>query len=174
MSLPLSGQAAFVTGGTSGLGRACALALRDAGALVYVGSSNAAKVSSTVAELNRTGVYAPRVPPSTPPTLTHGGIVLDVASAASVETAFAGLGACLPNGRLDILVCAAGILRRSKPEEEQLSDWNEIIAVNLTGAWLCNKAAFRLMQGGGGRAGRVAPRPSLILHLWRRTRACRA
>src|SRR5207248_3714721 len=92
----LSSRVALVTGGTSGLGRAIAVGLAEAGAAVVVGSRDAAKVADTAAELR-------------PLSGKSGGLQLEVADPASIEAAFAQV--AREHGRLDILVNAAGTIQ---------------------------------------------------------------
>src|SRR5207248_11547484 len=91
----LSSRVALVTGVTSGLGRAIAVGLAQAGAAVIVGSRDDSKVADTVAELSRFGAG-------------HSGLRLDVADPASVDAAFKTIAE--QRERLDILVNAAGTI----------------------------------------------------------------
>lgn len=132
----LTGRVALVTGGTSGLGRAIAVGLAQAGAAVTVGSRDAAKIADTVAELHALGGR-------------HGGVRLDVADPAQIAAAFDGL--MREHGRLDILVNAAGTIQKKDPLEVTLEEWERVLRINLTGTFLCCQAAARIMreQGGG-------------------------
>lgn len=102
-----SGRAVVVTGGASGIGQAIAAAFRDNG--------------DTVAVLDRAA--------------GSGVIHVDVADEASVKAAFAEARNRL--GRIDILVNSAGLLTESPLENMSLDTWNETIAVDLTGVFLC-------------------------------------
>src|SRR6476646_10034656 len=93
----LTGQVALVTGGTSGLRRAIAVGLAQAGAAVVVGSRDEAKVADTVAELSGFGAG-------------HSGLRMDVGDPASIESAFRSVAE--QRERLDILVNAAGTIQR--------------------------------------------------------------
>jgi NAD(P)-dependent dehydrogenase (short-subunit alcohol dehydrogenase family) len=132
----LTGRVALVTGGTSGLGRAIAIGLAQAGAAVVVGSRDEAKVADAVAELASFGTG-------------HSGLRLDVADPASIEAAFQAVAE--QRERLDILVNAAGTIQRKDPLEVTLAEWEHVLRVNLTGTFLCCQAAARRMcdQGGG-------------------------
>jgi NAD(P)-dependent dehydrogenase (short-subunit alcohol dehydrogenase family) len=134
----LTGKVALVTGGTSGLGRAIAVGLAEAGAVVTAGSREAAKVADTVAELRSLSNAA------------HGGLQLDVADPASIQAAFAAV--ARDHGRLDILVNAAGTIQKKDPLEVSLEEWERVLRVNLTGTFLCCQAAGRLMREQGGGA----------------------
>ncbi len=111
----LTGRVALVTGGTSGLGRAIAVGLAQAGASVIVGSRDEAKVADTVAELSGIGAG-------------HSGLRLDVADPASIAATFQGVAA--ERGRLDILVNAAGTIQRKDPLEVTLAEWEQVLRVN--------------------------------------------
>ena len=72
-------------------------------------------------------------------------LAVDVADEDSVAALFAQVG-----GRLDILVCAAATTCRRRVTETALNDWERVVAVNLTGTFLCCRAAIPLMVAGGG------------------------
>ena len=133
----LTGRVALVTGGTSGLGRAIAIGLAQAGAAVVVGSRDEGKVADTVSELSGFGAG-------------HSGRRLDVGDPASVEEAFRAVAE--ERGRLDILVNAAGTIQRQDPLELTLAEWELVLRVNLTGTFLCCQAAARWMRDHGGGA----------------------
>lgn len=127
-SLDLSGRVCLVTGGTSGLGQAIATGLAEAGATLVVGSSNPAKVEDAAARLGP----------------GHSGVQLDVGDEQSVRDAVAGV--VEQHGRIDGLVCAAGITHRAPPAETSLEDWERILRVNLTGTFLaCREAGARML-----------------------------
>jgi 3-oxoacyl-[acyl-carrier protein] reductase len=128
---PLKGQVAIVTGASRGIGRATALALAAAGADVVVNyASSATAAEQVVAEIVALGTSAIAV-------------AADVADADQVDVLFEA--AMAKWGRVDILVNNAGITRdglllRMKPEE-----WQAVINLNLTGVFLCTKAASKIM-----------------------------
>lgn len=125
----LSGRVALVTGAGAGIGRGCALALAAAGATVIVNDLAARLADSdTVARIEASGGRA--LP-----------VAADVSSEAEVETMVAiARERC---GTLDILVNNAGIERDSTFLEMTLADWQRVLAVNLTGQFLCARAAVR-------------------------------
>lgn len=114
----LSGRLAVVVGGTSGIGRAIALGLAEAGADVVVSGRREALVGQVAGEIEALGRRSLRV-------------AADVADAATLENL---KNACVREfGRLDIMVYAAGTTRRVPTLEMPESDWNRIIETNLTG-----------------------------------------
>ncbi len=133
--LPLSDQVALITGGGRGIGAATAEALAHKGADVIIASRTAAELEATVAQLRTAGLSA-------------SSLVLDVADEAAVDAAFAGIVA--ERGRLDILVNNAAILLGGPFAEMAMADWDRLLAVNLRGAVLCARQAFRLMRERGG------------------------
>ena len=137
MDQPLRGQKALVTGSSSGIGEGIARALAAAGAAVAVNySGNAAGAARVVDELRGAGAEA-------------RAIRADVAREADVEAMFAELlGAW---GRLDILVNNSGVQRDAPLTEMTLEQWNTVLGINLTGMFLCTRAAARAMIRQGRR-----------------------
>ena len=130
VALPsLADQVALVTGASSGIGRAVALALGRAGADVVVNYANdAAAAGSAVAEIHASGRRAIAVQ-------------ADVSREGDVEAMFRRAVAEL--GTLHIVVCNAGLQRDAPFEQMTLEQWNTVIGVNLTGQFLCARAAVR-------------------------------
>jgi NAD(P)-dependent dehydrogenase (short-subunit alcohol dehydrogenase family) len=87
------------------------------------------------------------------------GIELDVTNEAAVRAAFAGLGD--REGRLDILVNNAGRAIRRPSLELDLADWEAVVAVNMTGAFLCARTAAALMIA-AGRGGAIVNTASIM------------
>jgi len=135
---PLKGQKALVTGASSGIGLGVARALAGAGADVavnYVTDPNSANV--VVDELKRAGVNAM-------------AIRADVSREDQVKAMFQELlGAW---GTVDILVNNAGLQRDAPLTEMTLEQWNTVLAVNLTGMFLCAREAAREMIRRGVRS----------------------
>ena len=127
----LSDRVAIVTGGGGGIGRPMAVALAEAGAVVCVAGRRAPLLEETCAEIAAAGGRA------------HA-VALDVTKPAEIASAFEGVARRL--GRIDILVNAAGGQLRKPALEITEEDWQQIIAVNLTGAFFACQAAARHMQ----------------------------
>ncbi|MBK8899144.1 MAG: SDR family oxidoreductase [Candidatus Competibacteraceae bacterium] len=134
-SLSLPNHVALITGGGRGIGAATAEALARKGARVIVASRTESELTATVARLRAAGLNAAYQ-------------VLDVADDAAVQTVFEGI--AVEFGRLDILINNAAILLSGAFAELELADWDQLMAVNLRGAMLCARQAFRLMQDRGG------------------------
>lgn len=134
---PLRGQKALVTGANSGIGEGIARALAGAGAVVvvnYVSKPDAAQ--RVVEDLRGMGAEA-------------RAIRADVSRETEVEAMFAEVTSAW--GGLDILVSNAGLQRDAPVIEMTLEQWNMVIGVNLTGAFLCARAAARVMIARGIR-----------------------
>ncbi len=125
----LSGQKALVTGGSSGIGRACAVALAQAGADVAVnyrsGAEEADEVVAEITGMGRQGV----------------AVRADVSREEDVREMFRQ--AISELGTVDILVNNAGIQQDARVEEMSLDQWNKVIGVNLTGQFLCIREAVK-------------------------------
>ena len=133
----LENKVCVVTGAGSGIGRAIATLLAAQGARVAVLERNAAAGQATVDALVAGGGQALAV-------------VCDVADEASVAAAAERCAAAF--GPCDVLVNNAGVLGAGGLDELTLAQWNGLLAVNLTGAFLCAQAFGRQMRGQGGGA----------------------
>jgi glucose 1-dehydrogenase len=129
MEKPLRNQIAVVTGASSGIGRGCALALARAGAAVAVNyRSSPDDAKAVVAEIERAGGRAV-------------ALQADVSRESDVERLFSETIARF--GTVDILVANAGIQKDAPFKDLSLADWQKVIDVNLTGYFLCARAAVR-------------------------------
>ncbi|XVH33189.1 SDR family NAD(P)-dependent oxidoreductase (plasmid) [Haloferacaceae archaeon DSL9] len=133
----LDGETAIVTGGNRGIGRAIATALAEAGANVVIANRDATK-GKAVAE---------RIADAT------GVDTLEVECDVTDESAVNAMVAATVDrfGGVDILVNNAGIVIHEAIETMSLEEWSAVLGTNLTGAFLCSRAAGReMMQNGGG------------------------
>jgi len=126
----LDGEVAAITGGGSGIGRAIAIAFARVGAAVAILDRNEAAAAAAAQAIQKIGGKAE-------------SFVLDIADEAQVERGFADLAKRL--GRLDVLVNSAAIAIRKPATELPLADWERVMDVNVTGSFLCARAAARLM-----------------------------
>lgn len=131
----LQNQVALITGGGRGIGAATAEALARKGAHVIVASRTAAELAATVARIQTAGLSA-------------SSLALDVADDAAVTAAFTRISTEF--GRLDVLVNNAAILLSGPFTEMAMSDWDQLMAVNVRGAAHCARQAFRFMRERGG------------------------
>jgi glucose 1-dehydrogenase len=128
-SRPLQNQKALVTGGSSGIGEGCALALGAAGAAVVVNyHSDGDEAERVVAAIRQTGGEAL-------------AIQCDVSREDEVQAMFAQ--AIEHFGTLDILINNAGLQQDAPFHQMTLRQWERVIGVNLTGQFLCAREAVR-------------------------------
>jgi 3-oxoacyl-[acyl-carrier protein] reductase len=127
----LKGKVAIVTGASRGIGRATALALATEGAQVVVNyASSSASADQVVAEIVGMGGDAI-------------ALAADVSKSDEVDALFA---ATMEKwGRVDVLVNNAGITRDTLLLRMKLEDWQAVIDLNLTGVFLCTRAASKIM-----------------------------
>ena len=124
-------RVAVITGGAQGIGRAAAQALHDAGARVWLLDRDLPAAQAAAATM--AGAQA---------------LAVDVAEPASIDAAFSAIAG--QTGQVDILVANAGASIRRPALELTLAEWNQVLAVNLTGSFLCARAAAALMPAQGG------------------------
>jgi 2-dehydro-3-deoxy-D-gluconate 5-dehydrogenase len=133
----LTDRIALVTGGNGGIGLGMARGLGQAGATVIITGRNEEKSAAALRELQAAGVRAEALP-------------CDVTREDAVQALFAEVEA--RHGRLDILVNNAGSTVRKQPQDFTLDEWKSVMDLNLTGAFLCARAAYPLMvKAGGGK-----------------------
>jgi NAD(P)-dependent dehydrogenase (short-subunit alcohol dehydrogenase family) len=128
----LDGEVAVVTGGAGGIGRVVAEAFAAVGARVVIFD---------------------------PAAKGDDAYPVDVADEAQVKAAFDAVAA--RHGRLDVLFNNAGIAIRRPTAELTLDDWNKVVAVNMTGVFLCAREAARCMLA-AGRGGRIVNTASIM------------
>jgi len=144
MGQGLQNRVAVVTGAGSGIGRATALALASAGARVAVVDLSLTAAMTSVAQIREYGGVAE-------------AIQADVADPASVRSMMDAVRAAL--GSVGILVNNAGICPTTPFLDVTLEEWNRVLAVNLTGAFLCAQAVLPDMMA--NRWGRIVNVSSL-------------
>jgi NAD(P)-dependent dehydrogenase (short-subunit alcohol dehydrogenase family) len=141
-------RVAVVTGGGSGIGRAAAVALGRAGWRVVIAGRRKAELDAVCAEQ--------------PNELL--AIATDVRDERSVRSLFDET--TVRFGRLDLLFNNAGTATRaSAVSDVSLDDWSAVIAVNVTGAFLCAREAFRHMAAQSPKGGRIINNGSLSAHV---------
>lgn len=144
-SFRLDGQRALVAGAGRGIGAACAHALAQAGAEVWVAARSVSEVQAVAAEICQTGGQA------------HP-LTLDVTDSAQVSQAIDRLGA------LDILVNSAGTNRPALITQTNDSDLDEVMALNVKAAFYLAREAARSMVG-HGRSGSIITISSQMGHV---------
>jgi NAD(P)-dependent dehydrogenase (short-subunit alcohol dehydrogenase family) len=132
---PMAGRVALVSGASSGLGRATAVALAQAGADVALLARGQPDLEQAAAEVERAGRRA----------LV---LVADLADAQALTGAVARVVEAF--GRVDVLVNAAGTDVPAPVAELAVSDWDRVLAVNLRAPFVLAKAAFPHMRAAGG------------------------
>jgi NAD(P)-dependent dehydrogenase (short-subunit alcohol dehydrogenase family) len=138
-------KVAIVTGAGSGIGRAASMALDAAGFQVVLAGRRGAQLEQTASSSKMLVV----------PT--------DVGNPDSVHTLFAKTKEAF--GRLDVLFNNAGIGAPGVPMEElTYEQWNSVVQVNLTGAFLCAQEAIRMMKAQQPRGGRIINNGSISAH----------
>ena len=150
-SLDMSGRVAVVMGGTSGIGRALALGLAEAGADVAACSRGREAVDRTAAEIEALGRRSVRV-------------TADVAYRGSLEAARSAIVSSL--GPVDVLVNCAGRIRRTPVLELTDEEWAGILDTNLTGTLrACQVFAPAMLERGYGRIVNVGSLTSFVAFL---------
>jgi len=126
----LQGRTALVTGASQGIGRACALALAEAGARVALAARNETKLNEVAAEIASKGGAA-------------AVFVLDIAGEESIKSC--AKAAIAHFGSVEILVNNAGITRDTLALRMKRADWDDVIQTNLTGTFLMTQALLSPM-----------------------------
>ena len=150
MQISLDQQVALITGASSGIGAGAAKALAAAGAAVVINYHSQAEPAEELArQINAEGGRAI-------------AIGADVSKEEDVQRLFAQTLEAF--GSLDILVANAGMQKDAKAVDMPLADWNQAIGVNLTGQFLCARAALRIFNRQGIREG-VSRAAGKIIHM---------
>jgi NAD(P)-dependent dehydrogenase (short-subunit alcohol dehydrogenase family) len=135
--MPLAGRVALVTGAGSGIGEATARRFAAEGAVVVVNDVDGDRARAVVTAIEKDGGRAAAVP-------------ADVTRRDAVERMVAGIVA--EHGRLDVLINNAGINRDAMSHKMTEEQWDQVLAVNLKGTFLCAQAALpRMRERGWGR-----------------------
>lgn len=130
--MSLKGKIAVVTGGSRGIGRAICLKLAAMGAFVYINYVSGSEAAEHTLKLIEEGDGNGEI------------IAFDVADATAVQQAFKQM--VNDAGTVDILVNNAGITRDGVMVMMKEDDWDQVLGINLKGAFLCSKAASRTMM----------------------------
>ncbi len=125
-----NGKIAVVTGASRGIGRSISLALSAAGATIVAMDMDQQSTDAVVAELQALGGKALSV---------VGNVTVPADAEKMIETAMQAY------GRVDILVNNAGITRDGIFLRMKEEDWDAVLSVNLKGAFLCSRAASKVM-----------------------------
>ena len=131
-SIDLAGRVAAVTGGASGIGYAIAERFAQSGARVAIWDMDSRAAAAAAAKLPVSAAGA------------HFAVTVDVTGESSVEAAAKQTVA--QAGRLDIMVCSAGITGANKVSwEYSAAEWQQVMSVNVNGVFLCNRSAVKEM-----------------------------
>lgn len=146
----MQGQHALVTGAARGIGAAIARMLAAEGASVTLLGRSHDALSNVLTEVRRLAVS--KANPSTP---AHGTVAADVTDPQQVEAAFER--ATAERGPITILINNAGQAESAPFSKTSLDLWNRMLAVNLTGTFLCSQAALPgMLAAGRGRIVNIA------------------
>ena len=149
-----TGKIAVITGAGSGIGRASALALYADGFSVILAGRRRNMLEETAA-----------LAQAAPPRMLV--VPTDVSDPASIGALFETVQATY--GRIDLLFNNAGISTRNIPIDDlTYEQWSNVVAVNLTGSFLCAQHAFRMMKNQTPRGGRIINNGSVSAHVPRR------
>ena len=127
----LQGRVVVVTGASSGIGEACAVAFAEKGAKVVLAARRAERLAGLVERLGDAAL----------------AVTTDVTDEAAVQNLFDQ--AVARFGTVDVLINNAGIADSTAICDMSLDTWHQVIETNLTSAFLCSRAAFRVMKERG-------------------------
>ena len=144
----LDGKIAILTGASGGIGKGMSIALAEAGADMVIVDRQMNLLEEVAKEIKKVGR---QVLP----------LCVDVSKKSEVEMM---VEKTLERfGKINILVCGAGINRRTPPEDFSEKDWDDVINVNLKGVFLFNQAVGRVMiKQGGGKIVNMASTTSVV------------
>ncbi|MGB9042948.1 MAG: SDR family oxidoreductase, partial [Pseudolabrys sp.] len=141
---------ALVTGAGTGVGRAVAIALAKAGYNLVLAGRRKEMLDKVSGEINATGAQALAVP-------------TDVSKRESILSLFATVKSTF--GRLDVLFNNAGIGAPPVPLEDlPFETWQNVVATNFTGMFLCTQEAIKIMKSQSPRGGRIINNGSISAH----------
>ena len=145
--MSMGDKVALVTGAGSGIGRACALALAQAGYSLVLAGRRREPLEDVAAQIGSKALAVPT----------------DIADAGAVSALFARTEETF--GRLDVLFNNAGMNAPGVPLEDLSEErWQAVVNVNLSGAFFCTQAAFRMMKRQQPRGGRIINNGSISAH----------
>ena len=131
----LNGKTAVITGGNGGIGFGMAVGLAEAGANIVIAARNETKTSESINRLKGMGTECE-------------GIQVEVTEESAVQQM---VSKTIDRfGSLDILINNAGIGIRKLPHEYTIKEWNKVVDINLTGAFICSKEVYPHMKENGG------------------------
>ncbi|HYI93987.1 MAG TPA: 3-oxoacyl-[acyl-carrier-protein] reductase [Bryobacteraceae bacterium] len=141
----MNNRVAFITGASRGIGRACAVALSQAGARVVLAARNREKLEEVAGEIRTAGREA-------------FVVEIDLSSQESIKQAFAKAHADF--GATEVLVNNAGVTKDGLAVRMKADDWNHVITTNLTGAFFCTQQVLQPMMR--ARWGRIINITSVV------------
>jgi len=145
-----SARIALVTGAGTGVGKAVAIALAKAGYNLVIAGRRKEPLEETAAAINAAGTQALAVP-------------TDVTQRPSIVALFDTVKSSF--GRLDLLFNNAGIGAPAVPLEDlDFDKWQQVVATNLTGMFLCTQEAIKIMKAQTPRGGRIVNNGSISAH----------
>jgi len=147
--MELNGKVSIVTGGSSGIGRATALALAKEGSNVVIADINIDQAKEVANEVN---------------SLSRESLIVQVNIANKSEVQDMAKQVLKKFNRIDTLVNCAGILRFSSVEDLSEKDWDDQIDVNLKGTFLCSQAVIKTMKK--QRSGKIVNISSCAAKNW--------
>jgi 2-deoxy-D-gluconate 3-dehydrogenase len=145
----LEGKVAIITGGNGGIGKGIAHGLAAVGSDIVIAARNQKKTDEAVRELQ--DAFDVRVQ----------GMQIDIAQEKQIESLAKQVRADF--GRIDILVNNAGVNIRKMPQDYQAAEWDEILDINLRGAFLFAKSVYPAMkEAGGGKVINIGSMTSIL------------